>query len=105
LDTQYIIKTHLLLTQEFYLKGEQMKNFRKKPVVIQAEQYNKFTEKSFLELIPKSFISYKDDEKVLCIPTLEGVMTASYNDWIICGVHGEFYPCKPDIFEKTYEPV
>jgi hypothetical protein len=39
------------------------------------------------------------------IPTLEGVMHASPGDWIIRGVHGECYPCKPDIFEKTYEKV
>jgi len=39
------------------------------------------------------------------IPTLEGVMTAQENDWIIKGVQGEFYPCKPDIFEATYEAV
>ena len=37
------------------------------------------------------------------IPTLEGVMRADYGDWIIKGVKGEFYPCKPDIFEATYE--
>ena len=39
------------------------------------------------------------------IPTLEGTMTASMNDWIIRGVKGELYPCKPDIFEATYEAV
>jgi hypothetical protein len=39
------------------------------------------------------------------IPTLEGVMTASAGDWIIRGVQGEFYPCKPDIFDATYEAV
>jgi hypothetical protein len=38
------------------------------------------------------------------IPTLEGVVVASPGDWIIRGVKGEFYPCKPDIFEATYEP-
>jgi hypothetical protein len=37
------------------------------------------------------------------IKTLEGVMTANIGDWIIQGVNGEIYPCKPDIFEKTYE--
>ena len=41
----------------------------------------------------------------LAIPTLEGVMEASPGDWIIKGVKGEFYPCKPDIFDATYEPV
>jgi hypothetical protein len=41
----------------------------------------------------------------LLIPTLEGVMLAVEGDWIIRGIKGEFYPCKPDIFEATYEPV
>lgn len=41
----------------------------------------------------------------LMIPTLEGVMLARQDDWIIRGVHGELYPCKPDIFDKTYEPA
>lgn len=41
----------------------------------------------------------------ITIPTLEGNMKASPGDWIIRGVNGEFYPCKPDIFEKTYEPA
>ena len=48
---------------------------------------------------------WKAGEAVLHIDTLEGVMTASSGDWIIQGVRGEFYPCKPDIFEATYEPV
>lgn len=39
------------------------------------------------------------------LPTLEGSMLASPDDWIICGVQGEVYPCKPDIFAATYEPV
>ena len=50
-------------------------------------------------------MSYEDpDNPVLKIPTLEGVMTAQVGDYIIKGVHGEFYPCKPDIFKETYEP-
>lgn len=44
-------------------------------------------------------------EKEVDIPTLEGIMHASVGDWIITGINGEQYPCKPDIFEKTYEPV
>ena len=62
--------------------GSTMK-FRKKPVTIEAYQTD----------VP------------LDIETLEGVMHASPGDWIITGVNGEKYPCKPDIFEKTYEPV
>ena len=48
--------------------------------------------------------AYQTD-KDMYIETLEGVMHASQGDWIITGVNGEKYPCKPDIFEKTYEPV
>ncbi len=44
-------------------------------------------------------------EREVDIPTLEGIMHASVGDWIITGINGEQYPCKPDIFEKTYEPV
>ena len=57
--------------------------FRKKPVIIEAYQTK-------VEMI---------------IPTLEGNMKASIGDWIITGINGEQYPCKPDIFEKTYEKV
>lgn len=60
-----------------------MSKFRKKPVVIEAYQ----------------------TEKEVYIETLEGRMKANKGDWIITGVNGEQYPCKPDIFEKTYEPV
>lgn len=50
-------------------------------------------------------INYIDHPEVITIRTLEGAMTASVGDYIICGVKGEFYPCKPDIFEATYEEV
>ena len=49
--------------------------------------------------------AYSVDGGRVGISTLEGVMTATIGDWIIKGVQGEFYPCKPDIFEKTYELV
>jgi hypothetical protein len=48
-------------------------------------------------------LQYLENETVLQIPTLEGVMTAEVGDFIIKGVAGEFYPCEPDIFEQTYE--
>ena len=57
--------------------------YRKKPIIIEAYQTN----------------------KELDIETLEGTMHASVGDYIITGVNGEQYPCKPDIFEKTYEPT
>ncbi|WP_306802689.1 hypothetical protein [Heyndrickxia coagulans] len=46
-----------------------------------------------------------DTEQILTIETLEGELKANKGDYIIKGVQGEFYPCKPDIFEKTYEPA
>lgn len=62
---------------------DKVKKFRKKPVIVEA---------------------YKTNEELM-IQTLEGNMKADPGDWIITGIHGEKYPCKPDIFEKTYEPV
>lgn len=76
--------------------------YRKKPVVIEAV---KWTGDNFKEM--RLFIGYHTfprDGK-LFINTLEGVMRAEIGDYIIKGVNGEFYPCKPDIFEKTYEKV
>lgn len=83
-------------------------SYRKLPVVIQAWQ---FTKENYKEGLPSEF---NDDSVSLwsqCggrviggeIKTLEGVHTVSENDWIIKGVKGEFYPCKPEIFELTYE--
>ena len=57
--------------------------YRKKPVIVEA---------------------YQTDKEIF-IETLEGTMKANIGDYIITGVNGEQYPCKPDIFEKTYEPV
>lgn len=85
--------------------------FRKKPLAIEARQYlNDDTSYSLLNWINegqhkrgKKFATWIN--QALTIPTLEGDMVASVGDWIICGVAGEFYPCKPDIFEATYEAV
>ncbi len=52
-----------------------------------------------------SVAKYKDYINELKIATLEGEMNVSVGDWVIKGIKGEFYPCKPDIFEKTYERV
>lgn len=76
--------------------------FRKKPVEIEAIQWtgNNFIEiDEFITVVHETFPS----QGIIYIPTLEGLMKASLLDWIIKGVNGEFYPCKPDIFEKTYE--
>jgi hypothetical protein len=78
-----------------------VQNFRKKPVVIQAVQ---LTNDNVLEAFRWcDAMEWSTDPAELKIKTLEGVMTASEGDYIICGVSGEFYPCKPDIFAKTYD--
>lgn len=79
-----------------------MSKFRKKPVVIEAVQW-KGNNVDEISAFASSNASVKGNTVI--IGTLEGNMNASVNDWIIKGVNGEFYPCKPDIFEKTYEPV
>ena len=75
--------------------------FRKKPVVIEAIQWNGKNKEEILRFASPS-ASYNDIDGMK-IFTLEGTHTAKINDFIIRGVNGEFYPCKPDIFEKTYE--
>ena len=80
--------------------------FRKKPIEVEAEQFNLYSSSTtpFLRqaICGKSHDGIRGANH---IHTLEGVMEAQHNDWIIRGVNGEFYPCKPDIFEKTYEPI
>jgi hypothetical protein len=78
-----------------------MPKYRKKPVVIEAVQFTgNFDE---IETFVGGDAEFRNGE--LVIATLEGPLRASPNDWIIRGVQGEFYPCKPDIFEATYEAV
>jgi hypothetical protein len=71
--------------------------FRKKPVVIDAVQFDE------LEPLPAGVEC--DSRGYAIIKTLEGDMRVSDGDWIITGVKGERYPCKPDIFAATYEPA
>ena len=84
-----------------------MPKFRKKPVVIEAEQFTEENKDRAFRFITctacPTFNSVMVPE--IIIQTLEGEMTASLGDWIIKGIQGEFYPCKPDIFEATYEAV
>ena len=80
-----------------------VQKWRKKPVVIEAVQWlgsNQVEVISFCKDFARIDIANK-----LEIITEEGIMDASVNDYIIRGVNGEFYPCKPDIFAKTYELV
>ena len=85
-----------------------MPKFRKKPVVIEAWQTNQLGGWN-LDYLAEWCGGRVVDEGYpapgIVIQTLEGDMYASPGDWIIKGVNGEFYPCKPDVFEKTYEPV
>jgi hypothetical protein len=76
--------------------------YRKKPVVVEALRFNG---DNFKEC--KNFIgdNYDNTLNFPNIKTLEGTMAVNTGDWIIKGVKGEFYPCKPDIFELTYEKV
>ena len=79
--------------------------FRKKPILIEARQWDG-TEDSQREIVnwSKGVVSgWFDNEYFLAVETLEGTMRADAGDWIIQGFKGEFYPCKPDVFEATYE--
>jgi len=78
------------------LKGWKLSKFRKKPVVIDAFQW-------FPDLGAIGGVVV--ERGVFYIPSLEGDMHVSPGDWIITGVKGERYPCKPDIFSETYEQV
>lgn len=101
--------------------------YRKKPVVIEAMRYERVrgvgreNGTNLLEIATwtggewgqsamsgdQPFYTYvkRNGDRVIGIRTLEGTMHAEIGDWIIKGVKGEFYPCKPDIFEATYEPA
>jgi len=96
--------------------------WRKKPVVIEARNFSgdsaelhsiyqwieENTQGSFdphSDVIPGSGVSIDPGTGFMLIATLEGVMQVKPGDWVIKGVQGEFYPCKPDIFDQTYEAV
>ena len=81
-----------------------MEKYRKKPVVIEAVQWTGENVKEVMNFMNWRNASH-DAASGLTIHTLEGTHYASPGDFIIKGVQGEFYPCKPDIFEKTYEKV
>jgi hypothetical protein len=86
--------------------------YRKKPVVIEAIQFNglddylkicKWIDESENTLSPSELVEFRTP--IMLVNTLEGTMAANPGDYIIKGLYGEFYPCKPDIFEKSYEAV
>ena len=94
-----------------------MPKFRKKPVVIEAVQlrWDNWSEMCVHADVgkledgkPEGFMPGSGKIHVeigLHVPTLEGILIAREGDWVIRGVKGELYPCKPDIFDATYEPV
>jgi hypothetical protein len=90
-----------------------MAKFRKKPVVIEAFQlHNRVGTDDRPEWLKQAadegrvvFHDQRNAPGHWTIPTLEGEMRGDHGDWIIKGVKGELYPCKPDIFEATYEPA
>jgi hypothetical protein len=89
-----------------------MAKYRKKPVVVEAVQWFKLGDHSVVTEFESKY-----GTPVICVgcgksshdhgncPTLEGYHIVCPGDWIICGVKGEYYPCKPDIFKETYEKV
>ena len=82
-----------------------MSKFRKKSVVIEAILWLGNNIDEMGSFLPEVTMEYVSRGFPITIITLEGKMEANVGDWIIKGVKGEFYPCKPDIFEATYEPV
>lgn len=84
--------------------SENAGKFRKKPVVVEAIQYLGDINFNFIRLfVGNDYPLHRIGNQKLFMDTLEGGHEASPNDWIIKGVKGEFYPCKPDVFEQTYE--
>ena len=89
-----------------------MGKYVKKPVVIDAIQITReniddvidFVSSKDSVIVP-SFVDFEKTTPIYFIHTLEGVMRACVGDWIIKGIKGEFYPCKPDIFNATYKPI
>ena len=89
-----------------------MKKYRKKPVIIEAMQLSDKTLETLFNWIGehKNYpecrtAGINPDTGKFTIKTLEGDHVANVGDWIIKGIKGEFYPCKPDIFDATYEEV
>lgn len=84
-----------------------VKKYRKKPLVVTAVQWTGDNVTEVMEQFggrKAGFILVRH-LRAIQIPTKEGIMEASQTDYIIRGIKGEYYPCKADIFKKTYEPV
>lgn len=83
--------------------------YRKKPVVIEAVQYRGDNAEDIVAWVEsgeaRGFTHAATHEGQLHVVTLEGTMTVALGDYVIRGVQGEHYPCKPDIFDQTYDPA
>lgn len=90
-----------------------MSRFKKKPVEVEAWKVLDLLRSATHDWpsLPVQIEDAYEEGKIVFtvnkihITTLEGTMYANLGDWVICGVQGELYPCKPDIFDATYEPV
>lgn len=85
-----------------------MAKYKKKPVIIDAMKFtwDNYPEvRSWMQDLGAIDSHFGKSGKDMIIKTLEGNMIAANGDWIIRGIKGEFYPCKPDIFDATYESV
>ncbi len=79
--------------------------YRKKPLVIEAIQWTGDNFQDVMLFAAGASIAHDFVDDVITIPTLEGQMEASKGDWIIKGIVGEFYPCKPNVFRDSYDLV
>ena len=85
-----------------------IRKYRKRPVEVEAIQFDGWNWREVYQFMSDEPLMFTQDfrkEEYILIDTLEGVMKAKVGDYIIKGVHDEFYPCKPDIFHETYEEV
>ena len=85
-----------------------IKNYRKNPVEIRAV-INDGSDDCFLAIANRPFNTgstvTQNNDGTINVKTLEGVMKANVGDYVICGINGELYPCKPDVFKKTYTEI
>lgn len=96
---------HRHVVHSYVTQGDRSMKFRKKPVVIDAVQWdgNLTTVEALMIGASTGAVEQNLGDPALYIPTLEGTHRADVGDWIIKGVKGELYPCKPDIFAATYD--
>ena len=83
----------------------EIRKFRKKPVVIEAVQFTGDSNGAEIRHWSRNKVFHGTLTDLWRIETLKGTLFLTEGDWIIRGIQGEFYPCKPDIFKATYEPV